>query len=65
MTSKKQRELTLEKLQVDVCVVSGGMSGICAAIASTRNGEKNLLVQNHPVLGGNASSEVHMWISGA
>jgi len=49
----------------DVCVVGGGMAGICAAIASARNGAKTVLVQERPVLGGNASSEVRMWICGA
>jgi hypothetical protein len=51
--------------RVDVCVVGGGMSGLCAAIASARQGRKTLLVQDRPVLGGNASSEVRMWICGA
>ncbi len=49
----------------EVCVVGGGMSGLCAAIASARQGRKTLLVQDRPVLGGNASSEVRMWICGA
>lgn len=51
--------------RVDVCVVGGGMSGLCAAIASARHGRKTLLVEDRPVLGGNASSEVRMWICGA
>lgn len=41
------------------------MSGLCAAIASARNGAKTVLVHDRPVLGGNASSEVRMWICGA
>ncbi|TVR49169.1 MAG: FAD-dependent oxidoreductase [Puniceicoccaceae bacterium] len=49
----------------DVCVVGGGMAGICAAIASARNGARTVLVHDRPVLGGNASSEVRMWICGA
>lgn len=49
----------------DVVVVGGGMSGICAAIASARHGAKTALVQNRPVLGGNASSEIRMHICGA
>ncbi|MEM9420373.1 MAG: FAD-dependent oxidoreductase [Planctomycetota bacterium] len=52
-------------LEADVCVVGGGMAGLCAAVASARNGAKTLLVQDRPVLGGNASSEVRMWICGA
>lgn len=49
----------------DVVVVGGGMSGVCAAIASARNGANTALVQNRSVLGGNASSEVRMHICGA
>lgn len=49
----------------DVCVIGGGMAGVCAAIASARGGAKTVLVQERPVLGGNASSEVRMWICGA
>lgn len=46
-------------------VVGGGMSGLCAAIASARGGVKTALIQNRPVLGGNASSEIRMHICGA
>lgn len=49
----------------DVVVVGGGMSGICAAIASARHGAKTALIHNRPVLGGNASSEIRMHICGA
>jgi len=49
----------------DVCVVGGGMAGVCAAIASARRGAKTALVHDRPVLGGNASSEIRMWICGA
>ncbi len=48
----------------DVCVVGGGMAGLCAALASARGGARTALVQDRPVLGGNASSEVRMWICG-
>lgn len=51
--------------RVEVCVVGGGMAGLCAAVAAARQGRKTLLVQDRPVLGGNASSEVRMWICGA
>ena len=50
---------------VDVCVVGGGMSGTIAAISAARHGSKVLLMQDRPMLGGNASSEVRMWIRGA
>ena len=53
------------KLQTDLCVVGGGMAGICAAISAARSGIKVVLMHEKPVLGGNASSEIRMWICGA
>ena len=55
---------TLE-YNVDLCVVGGGMSGLCCAIAAARHGIKVALIQDRAVLGGNASSEIRMWIGGA
>ncbi|MBR5519362.1 MAG: FAD-dependent oxidoreductase [Clostridia bacterium] len=49
----------------DLCVVGGGMSGLCCAIAAARHGIKVVLIQDRPVLGGNASSEIRMWVCGA
>lgn len=49
----------------DVVVIGGGMAGVCAAIAAARQGMQVALVQDRPVLGGNASSEVRMHIVGA
>lgn len=49
----------------DVTVIGGGMAGVCAAIAAARLGVHVALVQNRPVLGGNASSEVRVWVCGA
>lgn len=51
--------------RVDLCIVGGGMAGMCAAIAAARQGIKVALMQDRPVLGGNASSEIRMWICGA
>ena len=48
----------------DLCVVGGGMSGLCCAIAAARHGIKVVLIHDRPVLGGNASSEIRMWIGG-
>ncbi|TKB96885.1 FAD-dependent oxidoreductase [Pedobacter cryophilus] len=59
------RALKNEKIITDFLVVGGGMSGICAAIAAARMGLKVILIQDRPVLGGNASSEVRLWILGA
>ena len=52
-------------MHYDVVVVGGGMSGVCAAIASARHGAKTALIQDRSVYGGNASSETRMHISGA
>ena len=56
-----------KKIQVDVdfVVAGGGMAGVCAAISAARAGVKVALIQDRPVLGGNASSEVRLWILGA
>ncbi|MFI3236554.1 MAG: FAD-dependent oxidoreductase [Lachnospiraceae bacterium] len=51
--------------QYDLVVVGGGISGVCAAISGARNGLKTAFVQDRPVLGGNASSEVRVGINGA
>ena len=50
---------------VQVCIVGGGLSGLCAALACARHGGKVLLMHDRPVLGGNASSEIRMHICGA
>ena len=50
---------------VDFCVVGGGLSGLCAAVSAARHGAKVALMQERPMLGGNASSEVRMWVCGA
>lgn len=51
--------------QYDVVVVGGGLAGVCAAIASARNGAKTAIVQNRSMFGENASSEIRMHIVGA
>ena len=52
-------------LTAELCVIGGGMAGICAAVAAAREGISTVLMQERPVLGGNASSEVRMWVCGA
>src|SRR5512145_1990773 len=59
------RELHTVKLVTDLAVIGGGLAGVCAAITAARAGSKVVLVQDRPVLGGNASSEVRLWILGA
>jgi hypothetical protein len=46
-------------------IVGGGLAGTCCAITAARHGVKVTLVQDRPVLGGNGSSEIRLWILGA
>lgn len=62
---KRKRSLKTIDINSNFVIVGGGMSGVCAAIAAARAGIKVALVQDRPVLGGNASSEVRLWILGA
>ena len=48
----------------DLVVVGGGVAGTAAAVSAARNGLSVALVQDRPVLGGNASSEVRVWPEG-
>ena len=50
---------------VDVCVVGGGLAGIAAAISAARQGASVVLMQDRPMFGGNASSEIRMHVCGA
>ena len=52
-------------LETDFVVCGGGLAGVCAAVSAARHGAKVVLVQDRPVLGGNASSEMRMGICGA
>ena len=54
-----------EEKSYEFIVVGGGMAGLCAAISSARHGTRTALVHARPVLGGNASSEIRIHISGA
>lgn len=57
--------MRFEKVTSDITVVGGGLAGVCAAIAAARLGKQVSLIQNRPVLGGNSSSEVRVWVVGA
>jgi FAD dependent oxidoreductase len=59
------RPLKKDELKADLCVVGGGMAGVCASLTAARAGLKVVLVQDRPVLGGNGSSEVRLWLLGA
>lgn len=51
--------------EFDLVVIGGGMAGICAALSAARLGLGVALIQDRPVLGGNNSSEVRVWLQGA
>ena len=51
--------------EFDLVVVGGGIAGTCAALAAARLGLNVALIQDRPVLGGNNSSEVRVWLQGA
>jgi hypothetical protein len=57
--------ITEHRLDGDLLVAGGGMAGVCCALAAARLGARVILVQDRPVLGGNASSEIRMHIVGA
>lgn len=61
-TIREKKKITLD---FDLVVVGGGIAGVCAAIAAARKGTSVALVQDRPVLGGNGSSEVRLWLLGA
>lgn len=60
-----RRTVKQESLSADLAIVGGGLSGTCCAITAARAGLKVVLIQDRPVLGGNSSSEVRLWILGA
>ncbi|MHC4560220.1 MAG: FAD-dependent oxidoreductase [Planctomycetota bacterium] len=48
----------------DLVVIGGGIAGTCASLNAARRGVKVALIQDRPVLGGNNSSEVRVWLGG-
>lgn len=61
----ESRQFVTKKLSSDLIVVGGGVAGTCCAITAARAGLQVTLIQDRPVLGGNASSEVRLWVLGA
>lgn len=60
---KRERKIIYE--HYDVIVVGGGLSGVCASLASARHGVKTAIIQSRPMFGGNNSSEIRMHVCGA
>ena len=65
VSATQKRSPKTIRLDADLVIVGGGMAGTCCAITAARQGIKVVLIQDRPVLGGNASSEVRLWILGA
>jgi hypothetical protein len=59
---RRPREVVFD---ADLAVIGGGLAGVCASITAARAGIRVVLIQDRPVLGGNASSEVRLWTLGA
>lgn len=59
------RSFKQETIQSNFAIIGGGLAGVCAALTAARGGSTVTLVQDRPVLGGNASSEVRLWALGA
>ena len=51
--------------KADFCVIGAGLAGMCAAISAARHGANVVVIHDRPVPGGNASSEIRMWVCGA
>ncbi len=57
--------IILNRIKCDLTVAGGGIAGMCAAVAAARKGMSVVLINDRSVLGGNASSEIGVRISGA
>lgn len=63
--SSGKRQFLEKIIESDLVVAGGGLAGVCCAITAAREGLSVVLVQDRPVLGGNSSSEVRLWVLGA
>lgn len=63
-TEVNSTTITNVVLEADFIVCGGGLAGVCAAVSAARHGASVILVQDRPMLGGNASSETRMGIVG-
>ena len=63
-TEANSKVVTEVSMETDLVVCGGGLAGVCAAVSAARHGCSVVLVQDRPMLGGNASSEMRMGIVG-
>ena len=64
-TVKNEATSPADIRQFDCVIAGGGMAGCCAALAAARSGITVALIQDRPVLGGNASQEIRVATRGA
>ena len=62
---KREQDIIISKEKFDIIVIGGGLAGVCAAISAGRHGVKTAIIQDRPVFGGNASSEIRVPPGGA
>lgn len=58
-------ERQCQRVEADFTVVGAGIAGMIAAVSAARQGLRVALINDRPVPGGNASSEIGVAISGA
>lgn len=63
--AQPSRELKTVHLASDLVIVGAGLAGVCCAITAARQGLKVTLIHDRPVLGGNSSGEIRLWVLGA
>jgi len=62
---ERKEDMRHQIITSDLTVIGGGLAGVAAAISAARLGKQVALIGNRPVLGGNSSSEVRVWVCGA
>ena len=64
LTHENDQVIREIEADADIIVCGGGLAGVCAAVSAARHGSRVILIQDRPMLGGNASSEMRMGIVG-
>lgn len=64
LTQDNDQVIRNVEMEADVIVCGGGLAGVCAAVSAARHGSSVILIQDRPMLGGNASSEMRMGVVG-
>jgi hypothetical protein len=63
-TILNETDIPSKNLGFDLVITGGGIAGCAASIAAAEQGLKVALIQDRPVLGGNASSEIRVHTEG-